>query len=222
MNDTNNGFLSSDSTEWDLESTGHSKVHAKKEESVETSSPPSSTKRKSLSIITTSSNQKRRRSKENFDLMNTPNRIRGKIPSNVSPDISKTFHDDNNAKGTQNRALPMMDFTKVFDEDFLSTSLTSKSKEESDEEETSSKSHEDSDEELSSTEIPVLEDAPLFLENDAHASKKKLKCVRIDVQLYHSLASKMNHLMHTLKAHIKYRDVRVVLERFIRWERKKR
>jgi hypothetical protein len=105
----------------------------------------------------------------------------------------------------------MIDFTKVFDEDFLSTSLASKSKEESDEEE------------LTSTKILVLEDLPVdsrLLENDANALD--MACVRIDVQLYHSLASKMNHFMHTLKTHIKYRDVRVVLERFIRWERKKR
>ena len=83
MSHTNDGFLNSDSLEWDLESTGHSKVHAKKEESVETSSPPSSTKRKSLSIIINSSTQKRRRSKENFDRRKHWIEF-GKIPSNIS------------------------------------------------------------------------------------------------------------------------------------------
>ena len=225
-------LFSDDSGDLDSELRSKSKVHVSrlmKVEESEMSSPPGS-KRKSLDCRKSSSDQKRRCSitkmfKENSDPTKTPNRICGKIPSNVSPPLSKMSHDGDGATGTQNRTLAWSPVLR-------SVSLRSVSENSLDsftleDDHVTSNSH---DENLLSMPLssklpqhplhfPFLEEDALFLFNDTETT---LTCVRIGVQLYHSFASKISHLMQTFKTHIKYRDVRVVLERFIRWERKKR
>ena len=169
-----------------------------------------------------------------YTMMKTPDRNDGTIRDHQSPDVNTSINTDEAIPVVQKR-LFLNQTVKESDHRSLEVRVSSPNQKRVSQTPPEKKRKSQSSESLLMT--PTVKKRRKKKAKKKKKKKRKPKdkwtCVRSDGPLYYSLdASQINHHGHShaknfkhtriLNSHVKYRNVRVVMERFTWWERQKR